>query len=497
MRANSSCLLIRVFFPTFLLLFLSGVAHAGLTYDEARHLLLRTEFGAPHQRVLDFQGLTRSEAAHRLIKTRRTKPCTALPGWFQSWDRMPERELTDRMLKTRDRQERRRMRREDFRQFANDLPVWWWTEIITTDSPFSERMTLFWHNHFATGIKKVRRPDFMLKQNLMLRRHALGDFDEMLHAVAKDPAMIYYLDNQTNRKGAPNENFAREVMELFTVGEGHYSEQDIKEAARAFTGWSVNRRYGVFVKRKRQHDDGSKRVLGRRGNFDGEDVLDMLLERDETAVFITEKIWREFISPEPDPAEVDRLAKTFRSSGYDIAALMKAVLTSDAFYDPANRTTLIKSPVDFIAGTLRQFYMRPENLEPLTRLSRAMGQDLFNPPNVKGWPGGKAWINSNTLNMRRQFTTRVFRAQEMPAPEKDYIKSKKERRRMRDPGVRFDVDDWFDSFAGSMHRRRETVARNLISEMYLDQFRGDIQDPALTPRAFLQKLVKSPYYELK
>ncbi|MBZ0167518.1 MAG: DUF1800 domain-containing protein, partial [Candidatus Omnitrophica bacterium] len=350
--------------------------------------------------------------------------------------------------------------------------------------------------HFATSIKKVRRADYMLAQNLTLRQHALGHFDKMLHAIAKDPAMILFLDNQSNRKGAPNENFAREVMELFTLGEGHYTEADIKDAARAFTGWTVDQRYRTFTKRQRQHDDGTKRVLGKRGNLDGEDVLKILLERPETAMFITEKLWREFISPDPDPKELTRLAAVFRSRDYDISALMQAILTSDHFYAPENRTSLIKSPVEYIAGLLRQFKVRPTDLEPLTNLSRGMGQDLFNPPNVKGWPGGTNWINSNTLTMRQQLTGRIFRAEEMPAPVKDYVKKKKQPGRKM-VGINFQLQDWLSAYPGRMREQREAIARNLLSEMYWEEFRADIENPALTSRDFLQVLLKSPYYELK
>ena len=213
-------------------------AHAaGLTYEEARHLLIRTEFSAPHERVRAFQGLTRREAARKILRGVRREASTPLPDWFDGFGITPERDLTDRLLKKRDRQQRRRMQREQFREYGKELLAWWWTEILTTDSPFTERMTIFWHNHFATGIKKVRRPDYMLKQNVTLRRHALGRFDEMLHAIAKDPAMIFYLDNQTNRKGAPNENFAREVMELFTMGKATTPKQILrKRPARSPAG---------------------------------------------------------------------------------------------------------------------------------------------------------------------------------------------------------------------------------------------------------------------
>jgi uncharacterized protein (DUF1800 family) len=251
----------------------------------------------------------------------------------------------------------------------------------------------------------------MYRQNVTLRAHALGNFGAFLHAIAKDPAMVVYLDSAQNRRGAPNENFAREVMELFTLGEGHYTEADVKEAARAFTGWSLDRETGTFVFRARLHDDGLKTVLGRTGRLDGDAVLDILLTRPETAEFIVAKLWREFVSPDPDPAEVARIARRFRDSGYEIKVALGALLTSDAFYLPANRGVLVKSPVELVVGTVRQLELAPESALPFAVAAAGMGQNLFSPPNVKGWPGGPAWINTTTLLARKQFLDRLTRSE--------------------------------------------------------------------------------------
>jgi uncharacterized protein (DUF1800 family) len=271
-------------------------------------------------------------------------------------------------------------------------------------------MTLFWHNHFVSAQQKVKLAVLMYRQNVTLRENALGNFGTLLHAIARDPAMVIYLDSAQNRKGTPNENFAREVMELFTLGEGHYGEQDIKEAARAFTGWSLDRDSGNFVFRRFIHDYGEKTVLGRTGFLDGDDVLGILLARPETAEFVTRKLWREFVSPDPDETEVKRIATRFRASGYDIKTALYALLTSDSFYAPENRGVLVKSPVDLVAGTLRQFDMRPGLPIPFAVATAGMGQNLFSPPNVKGWPGGEAWINASTLLARKAFLDRLFRA---------------------------------------------------------------------------------------
>jgi uncharacterized protein (DUF1800 family) len=206
-------------------------------------------------------------------------------------------------------------------------------------------------------------------------------------------------------------------MELFTLGEGHYSEHDIKEAARAFTGWSLDRDSGEFTYRRLWHDYGEKTVLGTTGRLDGDDVIDILLGRPETAEFIAAKVWREFVSPHPDRAEVGRWAAAFRDSRYEIKPLLRAVLTSDAFWAKENRASLIKSPVELVVGTMRTFDIHPLDLRPAVYACAALGQNPFSPPNVKGWPGGEAWITSATLLGRKQWLERVFRGSDSMPPE--------------------------------------------------------------------------------
>jgi uncharacterized protein (DUF1800 family) len=198
-------------------------------------------------------------------------------------------------------------------------------------------------------------------------------------------------------------------MELFTLGEGHYGERDIKEAARAFTGWSIDRETGTFDYRRAWHDYGEKTVLGKVGRLDGDDVLDVLLAKPETAEFITTKLWREFISPQPDRRQVERLATVLRDSRYEIKPLLREILLSDAFWSDANRAALVKSPVELVVGSLRTFDIHPIDLRPAVFACAALGQNPFSPPNVKGWPGGDAWITSSTLLGRKQWIDRIFR----------------------------------------------------------------------------------------
>jgi len=389
-----------------LLLLLAGgpVAATGMGAEEARHLLARTGFGATSAQIVRFAALDRVQAVDGLLAEVRREPQSA-PPVFVDRERAPASgvPLTP--------EERRAFVREQAEN-TQALRGWWIADMVATPSPLTERMTLFWHNHFVSSQQKVRPARLMYAQNATFRRYALGDFRALLHAAAREPAMVLYLDSAQNRKGAPNENFAREVMELFTLGEGHYTEQDVKEAARAFTGWGYDRASDAFVERPRLHDDGEKTVFGRRGRFDGDDVLDLIIARPETARFVVTKLWREFVSPEPDGATVDRIAADFRGSGYDLKVALRGLLLSSAFWSADNRGTLVKSPVELVVGTLRVLDVRPDSGAPFATAAAGMSQVLFAPPNVKGWPGGEAWINSSTLLARKQFLEALAR----PAP---------------------------------------------------------------------------------
>jgi uncharacterized protein (DUF1800 family) len=376
-------------------------------FDEARHLLNRTSFAASVEDIESFSRLSREQAVDQLLSWTGGKVGTPAPAWVGEFDSL-------RRVRAMNEEERKAFQRQLFER-GTELRGWWMTEMLTTPSPLTEKMVLFWHNHFVSSLQKVRSPSLMYRQNQLLRKHAFGHFGDLLHEVSKDPAMVVYLDSASNRKGQPNENFAREVMELFTLGEGQYTEQDVKEAARAFTGWSIDPDTGAFLFRQAAHDGGAKTVLGRSGNFDGDAVLEILLAQPQTAEFIVAKLWREFVSPRPDAAEVRRIARQFRDNRYNIRVALRALLTADAFYAPQNRAALIKSPVELIVGTLRQFRFETGEVTPFLLAARQLGQDVFAPPNVKGWPGGENWINSATLLARKQFLERLFRAQEMRA----------------------------------------------------------------------------------
>jgi uncharacterized protein (DUF1800 family) len=383
-------------------------AAAAIGYDGARHLLNRVGFGATDAEIAASAGLERADAVDRILAQTRTEASLAPPAFVN------DAFFPYYKLRALDDAQRTAMLRRNLEQ-GFDLREWWLREMLLTPSPLTEKMTLFWHNHFATSQQKVRSIQLVYSHNVLLRRHALGNFGTLLHAVSRDPAMLVYLDNANSRRQSPNENFAREVMELFTLGEGHYTEADIKEAARAFTGWSIDRDSGQFVNRRAWHDAEVKTVLGKTGRFDGDQVLDILLARPESAEFLTRKLWREFVSPAPDEAQVRRLAAVFRDGRYEIKPLVRALLLSDAFWAPENRASLIKSPVELVAGTLRTLEIHPMTLRPAVAATALLGQNLMSPPNVKGWPGGEAWINSATLLGRKQFIERLFRGTDVVA----------------------------------------------------------------------------------
>jgi len=270
----------------------------------------------------------------------------------------------------------------------------WLTRLIRDPDPIRERLALFWHGHFATSVEKVGRTRLMVAQIETLRALGPGSFAALVDAVSRDPAMITWLDGNANRRHHPNENFARELMELFTLGLGHYDERDVLEAARAFTGW--HEQGDRFRFDEHEHDEGDKQVLGRRGPLGGEDVLAACLEQPACARHVGGRIFREFVRDDPEPELLDALAELWRALDLDTLALLRHLLASRVFYEPRSRRALVKSPVAFAVGAARSLGLRPA-ASPLAERLSALGQSLFAPPSVKGWDGGRSWINAATL----------------------------------------------------------------------------------------------------
>jgi uncharacterized protein (DUF1800 family) len=361
-----------------------------------QHLLWRSAFGPMAENAASLDSTSHKDLWALLVKTS-SKPVEKIEVTKNPADEYMMG-VTDpmEMEKKANNPELRKKIREKSRDDLKTLNLRWLETMVNSEAQLREKMSLFWHGHFAC---RIQNSFFQQELLHIIRSNALGSFADMLKAVSKSPAMLQFLNNQQNRKSHPNENFAREVMELFTMGRGNYTENDIKEAARAFTGWAFNAK-GEFVFRKFQHDEGSKSFLGKTGNFDGDDILNILLENKQTANYISKKIYRYFVNENVNEQSQQWLSNRFFSNNYNIAKLLEDIFTSDWFYDEKNIGTKIKSPIELLAGIRRLLPMQLENNQSQLLFERALGQILFYPPNVAGWPGGKNWIDSSSLMLR-------------------------------------------------------------------------------------------------
>ena len=362
-----------------------------------QHLLWRSAFGPMAENAASLDDLSQKKLWELLLKTSAKKP-TKIVVADNLVDGLVNGVQDLAMQNEVSKAEAGKKRRQQNREEIKNLNLLWLDELINSEAQLREKISLFWHGHFA-----CRVINSFFQQDLLhtIRFHSLGNFGELLIEVSKSPAMLQFLNNQQNKKKSPNENFAREVMELFTMGRGNYTENDIKEAARAFTGWGFNLQ-GEFVFRKQFHDEGSKTFLGRTGNFNGDDILNILLEQPQTASFITQKIYRYFVNEEADAAKVQWLGKRFFANNYDIKKLLEDIFTSDWFYAEKNIGNKIKSPIELLAGIRRMLPLELDNDQAQLLFQKVLGQILFYPPNVAGWPGGRNWIDSSTLMIRLQ-----------------------------------------------------------------------------------------------
>ncbi|HEV3272042.1 MAG TPA: DUF1800 domain-containing protein [Candidatus Methylacidiphilales bacterium] len=383
----------------------------------AAHLMNRAGFGGSPSDIENLREMGLGKAVSWFIDYGKIPDNTPAPDWAHpDPDAIARREAinkaadpeTRRLLQQQENQDR-------FTQMA-DLRYWWIRRMALGPRPFQEKMTLFWHGHFATSFEKVEAPYFLWLQNETLRQNAVGNFNQLLIAASEDPAMLLYLDGARSNRNNPNENFAREVMELFTLGEGHYTEQDIQQAAKAYTGWGIGGDHLHYEYNRNNHDDGPKTIFGQTGNFTGEDVLNMICAKPECAQFIAKKLWRFFAQDQPPQPIVDALAAEFHSHDMDIRHLMRAIFTSKEFYAPDVIRSQIKSPVQWLIAATRQLQAPlPTQAMTLVMLSQ-LGEELFNPPNVKGWDGGIAWITTNNLLDRYNFAAALVEGDRVPLP---------------------------------------------------------------------------------
>lgn len=408
-------------------------AESPWTIFEAAHLLNRAGFGGSPAEIKTFHALGREKAVDSLIAP--TEPMDAFPS--PSWSNA-EQALADMkarrqqfratQMQTRDLspEEVEKAKRETFqeiqkqnRQRALESQAWWFHRMLKTEAPLREKMTLFWHDHFATSIQKVKQPVLMIMQNELFRKNAFGSFKDLTQAILMDPAMMLYLDTQSSKKGMPNENFAREVMELFTLGEGNYTEQDIHEAARAFTGYYIDLANGKVSQNKRQWDPTDKTVFGKTGPFDGKDVINLIFEKKDAARFMSKKLWEFFVYDNPSEAALDKLSDSFLKANFETGPLLREIFLSREFYNEAAIRSQIKCPVQYLVELLKQLEIdNPPMGFPITA-EQQLGQILFMPPNVAGWDWGQAWINTNTLLTRYNlagFLTKGTGSDESAAP---------------------------------------------------------------------------------
>lgn len=373
---------------------------------EIQHLFMRAGFGISPTKLLSLEKQSTKQLVKNIFDTSNSKP---QPLLVEEGDSPTLKDVVNMS-----KEEKRKLLGKS-RNAIRELNILWFNELGKTEAHLREKMALFWHGHFACQPKSIYNAQKYLQ---VLRQHALGKFGDLLLAISQTPAMLVFLNNQQNRKRSPNENFARELMELFTLGRGNYTEQDIKESARAFTGWGVEGDDYVF--RANLHDYDQKTFMGQTGNWNGEDIIKIILKKPETAQFIVRKIYRFLVNEStPNELKIKQLAKLFYESDYDIAVLLEHILLSDWFYEKAQIGSKIKSPIELLVGMQRQFGLQFSEARSVLFIQKVLGQILLFPPNVAGWAGGRNWIDSSTLLFRLQIPQALYKAQELNISSKD------------------------------------------------------------------------------
>lgn len=378
------------------------------TLSHAAHLLSRAAFGGTPTEIEALHALGRQAAIEQLLGDAAAPPPTIKVPKFENSDALVLAKLNIRKQKDDLTPDQRREKIREIQQqqvaILRDMRTWWIQRMANPTFAPVEKATLFWHGHFATSVRKVRDPSLMWRQNGTLRIHALGNFGSLVKAMSRDPAMMIWLDLQNSRKGAPNENWARELMELFTLGIGHYTEADIKNCAQAFTGYRFNRQTATFRFVPSQHDDMEKTFMGRKGRFAGDDIIDIILAQPACAEFIAEKLWMFYAYENPEPGIVKALAQILRENKYELRPAFEAMFRSEQFYGDKAIRSQIKSPTQLIVSTCHSVECKPPHGFILHHVMTGLGQVLFAPPNVKGWDGNRAWINTATIALRNRLT---------------------------------------------------------------------------------------------
>ncbi len=377
---------------------------------KAAHLLNRAGFGGTPAHIDSLVRSGMAASVRYLVDGPATPVPAPAPGWAHPGDLQDLRQMAmqagqaapagDPEAQKQARQEFIKERRRKEYEQVLDLGAWWLDRMRQSVDPLEEKLTLYWHGHFATSVQKVKSPYFMWRQNQTFRENARGNFGVLVKAMSRDPAMIQWLDLRESRAAHPNENFSREVMELFTLGEGNYTEQDVTEGAKAFTGYRIDPRTEGFRFDFKTHDNTPKTFLSRTDVRDGDQAIDAILAQPACARFLARKLWTFFAFENPSAPLVETLADTLRANRYDMRPALHRMFTSQEFYSPVAVRTQIKSPIQWMVGTARTLEIELPPKQPLLGALRQMGQVPFNPPSVKGWDGGKAWISTSTLLTR-------------------------------------------------------------------------------------------------
>jgi uncharacterized protein (DUF1800 family) len=363
---------------------------------QIKHLYARAGFGIRFEDLHDHANWSVKKMVKKLFES--SAYIQMIEAVNENIDLRPTKDLTD---------EAKKALQEDRNKQEKALNDAWVMQMSVSDAQLREKMTLFWHNHFACNIGNTF---FEQQLNNVERTNALGNFKTLLLQVSQTPAMLQFLNNQQNQKNHPNENFARELMELFTLGRGHYTEDDIKQSARSFTGWSYDGKTAAFAFREKAHDDGQKTFMGKTGAFYGEDIIDFIVANKQTAKFISTKLYKYLVNDVPDDNHINQMADVFYNANYEIKPLLEFVFLADWFYEDKNIGNLVKSPMELIVGLNRQFYINYQNPDVLMQFQRTLGQVLFRPPNVAGWPGGRNWIDSSSLMYRMKIPSTILNA---------------------------------------------------------------------------------------
>lgn len=374
-----------------------------MTQRHIQHLYWRAGFGATPKQTELLSKMGRSEVVDMLFKD--ASSMTMLETDTSEIDH-----LTLSSLKVNSN---RKLFSDVSTKKLKDLNILWVTHLANTEELIREKMTLFWANHFVCRDTNI----FHVQQyNNTLRAHAIGDFGHFVKAISKEASMLKYLNNKQNRKLKPNENFARELMELFMLGEGHYNENDVKESARAFTGYNHDFE-GDFIRLQQQHDEGFKTFFGHTGRYDGDDIIDIILEQRQCARHICQKIYRYFVNDTVSDTRVEELTDIFYKD-YNIETLMRYLFSADWFYDEEHIGAKIKSPIEFLVGMVKTVPVTFKTPRDLLKIQKLLGQILLNPPNVAGWEGGRSWIDSNTIMMRLKLPSIILGNARIPLIEK-------------------------------------------------------------------------------